>query len=61
MNWIHNRTTANAAVGFRNENDLNGSHMPLCDGVAGWNWRNPLNLLPLTLVLLVVLGLVFAF
>ncbi len=34
-----------------------GSHMPL-DTVPHWNWRNPLNLLPLSLLLLVLLALI---
>jgi len=34
-----------------------GSHMPL-DTVLHWNWRNPLNLLPLLIVLALLLALV---
>ncbi len=34
-----------------------GSHMPL-DTIPHWHWRNPLNLLPLSLLLLVLLALV---
>jgi hypothetical protein len=37
--------------------DLLGSHMPL-DIDLHWQWRNPLNLLPMTLGLMLVLALV---
>jgi hypothetical protein len=34
-----------------------GSHMPL-DTMLHWDWRNPLNLLPLLLLLALLLALV---
>ncbi len=37
--------------------DLGGSHMPL-DIDLHWQWRNPLNLLPMTLGLMLVFALV---
>jgi hypothetical protein len=37
--------------------DLLGSHMPL-DIDLHWQWSNPLNLLPMTLALMLVLALV---
>jgi hypothetical protein len=36
-----------------------GSHMPL-DTDAHWDWRNPLNLIPATILLLIVIALVAA-
>jgi len=36
-----------------------GSHMPL-DIEAHWNWRNPLNIIPATILLLIVIALVAA-
>jgi len=36
-----------------------GSHMPL-DTDAHWDWRNPLNLIPAAILLLIVLALVAA-
>jgi hypothetical protein len=34
-----------------------GSHMPL-DTVAHWDWRNPLNILPALLLMLLVIAVV---
>lgn len=34
-----------------------GSHMPIDIGVQGWTWRNPLNLLPLGIVALLIIGI----
>ncbi|MFL5800466.1 MAG: hypothetical protein ACJ8CR_01850 [Roseiflexaceae bacterium] len=34
-----------------------GSHMPL-DIAAHWDWRNPLNILPALILLVLVIGLV---
>lgn len=34
-----------------------GSHMPLDTGIH-WEWRNPLNLLPAFLLVLVLIGLI---
>jgi hypothetical protein len=36
-----------------------GSHMPL-DTDAHWEWRNPLNLIPAAILLLIVIALVAA-
>ena len=36
-----------------------GSHMPL-DSEAHWDWRNPLNIIPAMLLLLIVIALVAA-
>jgi hypothetical protein len=36
-----------------------GSHMPL-DTDAHWDWRNPLNIIPATMLLLIVIALVAA-
>jgi len=35
-----------------------GSHMPLSVNLSGWNWRNPLNVLPLGVLILVLVGVV---
>jgi hypothetical protein len=37
--------------------DYLGSHMPL-DADIHWEWRNPLNLIPLTFVFLLIIALV---
>jgi hypothetical protein len=36
-----------------------GSHMPL-DTDAHWEWRNPLNIIPAMIVLLIIIALVAA-
>jgi hypothetical protein len=36
-----------------------GSHMPL-DTEAHWDWRNPLNIIPAMLLLMIVIALVAA-
>lgn len=45
---------------FGRTQDNAGSHAPLTTDVSGWCWRNPLNLIPLGIVLLVLLSLVAA-
>jgi len=62
--WPHRWSTPapTAEHNERNRNDFPGSHMAL-DTDIHWEWRNPLNILPaLILVLLVValVGLVLA-
>jgi hypothetical protein len=42
---------------FSGERALNGSRNPI-EVEAHWDWRNPLNVLPLGIVLLVVAALV---
>ena len=43
---------------FGNGQDTAGSHMPLTNDVSGWCWRNPLNLIPLGIVLMVLFSVV---
>jgi hypothetical protein len=35
-----------------------GSHMPLSTDLISWHWRNPLNLLPLGILVLTAVALV---
>jgi hypothetical protein len=50
-------TTSYERNEYSGTTSYNGSHMPL-DTVAHWDWRNPLNILPGLLLLLVVVALV---
>ena len=43
---------------FGNDQDTAGSHMPLTSDVSSWCWRNPLNLIPLGIVLMVLFSVV---
>ncbi len=40
-----------------NTNCCNGSGMPLATSIHGWTWRNPLNILPLAILSLMIIGL----
>jgi hypothetical protein len=45
---------------FYRHDDLLGSHMPI-DTTIHWSWHNPLNIIPLTLLTVLVFSLVATF
>jgi len=51
------RTRAEQISTTSNTTDYRGSHMPI-DTEIHWEWRNPLNLLPLLLLLFLIVALV---
>jgi len=55
------RSNATREVWFERftANAVRGSHMPL-DTHAHWEWRNPLNIIPFAILLLLVIAIVAA-
>lgn len=50
-----NKTTTSYPIGDKRLSC--GSHMPIDIGVQGWTWRNPLNLIPLGMLALFMVGI----